>query len=457
MPKSRKGRIGAAASAAASPISPAASSRASRYANRQSLDNARAEEPEVKQTPKKEQTKSAKKPASKEPSPKPVEVPQTNNVEATKEGDAEGDASASGSDEATTEKEGDGEDDEEDKEKKSEKIRAAAADITNGDSAKVTEEVQTIEDESEETVDKPVEEAAKKSEKESDVELIEEEKDKNDDVEIIEEPEKMEVETSKKDKAADKIPNEKSSKNLAIVTGASSGIGAAVCRSLVEAGMVVAGLARRVDKIKELAADLANAPGSLQAYECDLTQETQICDVFKRITSQYGPPSITINNAGYSTNASLLDGNVEDWRSMLDVNIVALCLLTKLSVKSMTEHKMAGHIIHVSSMSGHRVVASSIRTNFYSATKHAVRALTEGLRNELRALQSPIRISSVSPGLVETGFAEAMAGAEEAKKLYSSLKSLTSKDVADTIMHLINAPPHVEITDVLMRPTEQKT
>jgi len=221
---------------------------------------------------------------------------------------------------------------------------------------------------------------------------------------------------------------------LAIVTGASAGIGASICRSLVEAGMVVAGLARRGDRVKALAADLSDAPGSLHAFECDLSKEDQVSEAFTKATAQFGAVHVCVNNAGFSAANSLLDGTVEEWRAMLDVNVVALCLLTQLSVKNMTENDVAGHVVHISSMSGHRVVPSGHKTNFYSATKFAVRALTDGLRNELRAADSNIRISSVSPGSSE------------------ATETLKAEDIAETVMHLIDAPKHLEMSDVVMRP-----
>jgi len=113
-----------------------------------------------------------------------------------------------------------------------------------------------------------------------------------------------------------------------------------------------------------------------------------------------------------------------------------------------------GHIINISSMSGHRVV-SSRPTHFYSATKHAVKALTDGVRNELREMKSNIRITEISPGLVETEFQVRMSGEAAAEKVYSKIKCLQADDIADSVVYALSAPPHVQVHDILMRPTNQ--
>ncbi|RXG61337.1 Dehydrogenase/reductase SDR family member 11 [Armadillidium vulgare] len=141
----------------------------------------------------------------------------------------------------------------------------------------------------------------------------------------------------------------------------------------------------------------------------------------------------------------------------MDVNVIALCLCTKLAVKSMRERNVDdGQIINISSMSGHRVTPSD-STHFYAGTKFAVKALTEGYRQELRVAKSHIRVSMVSPGIVETEFIGRMQNDfEKAKEHYSALESLQAEDIANTVLHIISAPPRVEINDILIRPTEQQ-
>ncbi|XP_043910499.1 dehydrogenase/reductase SDR family member 11 isoform X2 [Protopterus annectens] len=224
---------------------------------------------------------------------------------------------------------------------------------------------------------------------------------------------------------------------VALVTGASVGIGAAIARALVQHGMKVVGCARSVDKIEKLAAECQSAkyPGTLIPYKCDLSNEEEILSMFSAIKTLYQGVDVCINNAGLARPEPLLYGKTEGWRNMIDVNILALSVCTREAYQSMKERDVDdGHIININSMSGHRVLASSI-SHFYSATKFAVTALTEGLRQELREAKSLIRVTCISPGLVETEFAFRLFNdaPEKAAATYESLK----------------------IGDVQMRPTEQ--
>jgi len=242
---------------------------------------------------------------------------------------------------------------------------------------------------------------------------------------------------------------------VALVTGASVGIGAAICRALVSHGLKVVGAARNVDKIQALADELRGHPGSLMAIKCDVSKDADIMAMFAAIKQQHGGVDVCINNAGMSHNKSLLEGTPEQWREMVNINVVGLCLCTREAVSSMRERGVDdGQIIHINSMSGHRVTPSS-STHFYASTKHAVSALTEGLRQELRELKTNIRVASISPGVVETEFFSRMKGdAEAARKFYESMDPIQAKDIADSVVHVISAPKHVQIHDILIRPTQ---
>ena len=139
----------------------------------------------------------------------------------------------------------------------------------------------------------------------------------------------------------------------------------------------------------------------------------------------------------------------------LDVNVIALCICTREAINLMRKlNNDSGHIVHISSMSGHRVPGSGM----YSASKFAVRALTEGLRQELRADQSAIRISSISPGFVETEFAEKYSGsAEAAQQVYSQFPVLQPKDIANGVGYILSQPDYVQVHDLLLRPTQQSS
>ena len=185
----------------------------------------------------------------------------------------------------------------------------------------------------------------------------------------------------------------------------------------------------------------------------DLRDEQQILDGFARIRERFGGVDVLVNNAGFGHVAPLTSGETALWRDMFEVNVIALCVCTREAVRDMQSRGVAGHIIHVSSMAGHRVPGGS---GVYSATKFAVRSLTEGLRAELHAMKSPIRVSAISPGFVETGFAAHYHRSEEkAAQTYGRYKVLEAQDMADTILYLLGTPQHMQVHDVLIRPTAQ--
>ncbi|XP_032946207.1 dehydrogenase/reductase SDR family member 11 isoform X1 [Rhinolophus ferrumequinum] len=263
---------------------------------------------------------------------------------------------------------------------------------------------------------------------------------------------------------------------LALVTGASGGIGAAVVRALVQQGLKVVGCARTVGSIEELAAECKSAgyPGTLIPFRCDLSNEEDILSMFSAIRCQHSGVDICINNAGLARPDTLLSGSTSGWKDMfnmdpcwrhpialpgLQVNVLALSICTREAYQSMKERKVDdGHIININSMSGHRVLPQSV-VHFYSATKYAVTALTEGLRQELREAQTHIRATCISPGLVETQFAFKLhdKDPEKAAATYEHIKCLKPEDVAEAVIYVLSAPPHVQIGDIQMRPTEQVT
>ncbi|KAM7412861.1 hypothetical protein PAMA_020312 [Pampus argenteus] len=246
---------------------------------------------------------------------------------------------------------------------------------------------------------------------------------------------------------------------VALVTGASVGIGAAVAIELVRYGMKVMGCARDVEKIQKLAAECQSEgySGVLVPFKCDLNNEEEILSMFAAIKTQHKGVDVCINNAGLALPESLLGGTTNNWRNMLDVNVLALSICTREAYQSMKERNVDdGHIININSMSGHRVVQKT-DVHFYSATKFAVTALTEGLRQELREANSHIRATCISPGVVKTEFALRLysQNPDKAAASFSKFKPLEAIDVANAVTYVISAPPHVQIGDIQMRPVEQ--
>ncbi len=170
---------------------------------------------------------------------------------------------------------------------------------------------------------------------------------------------------------------------------------------------------------------------------------------------RWGGVDVLVNNAGLGYGSSLLSGETDEWREMLEVNVLGLCLCTREAVKDMRRRGGEGHIFHLSSMAAHRVPPGS---NLYGATKFAVRALTESLRLELHEAELPVRVTSVSPGLVETEFHQRYFGSEEeARRRYSRFKVLEAADIADAVAYALGTPPHVQVHDLLIRSTAQAT
>lgn len=241
---------------------------------------------------------------------------------------------------------------------------------------------------------------------------------------------------------------------VALVTGASAGIGYATALRLAEAGMKVAVCARRMKRLEALAREAEPTPGEILPVQIDLKDEAQLRTLFDRVRKTWGGVDVLVNNAGLGHQAPLMSGDTEAWREMLELNVLSLCICTREAVQDMQRRGVAGHIIHISSMAGHRVPPGS---GVYSATKYAVRALTEALRLELREAGSATRVTEISPGFVETEFAAHYHRSEDkARGIYSHIKVLESQDVAEAVYYVLNQPEHVQIHDVLMRPTHQR-
>jgi NADP-dependent 3-hydroxy acid dehydrogenase YdfG len=241
----------------------------------------------------------------------------------------------------------------------------------------------------------------------------------------------------------------------AVVTGASSGIGAETARALAAAGASVVLGARRRERLEALATELGATGASVVVQAADMRREDDIRRLFEVARAEFGGVDILVNNAGLGLGAPLGSGETERWREMLEVNVLGVAIATREAIQDMERRGAAGHVVHVSSMAAHRVPGPD--SGMYAATKFAVRALTEGLRQELRARQSPIRVSAVSPGYVLTEFTDVFTGRPGAgAELGARLRVLDARDVAEAVVWVVSRPPHVEVHDVLVRPTAQR-
>ncbi|XP_018565965.1 farnesol dehydrogenase-like [Anoplophora glabripennis] len=243
---------------------------------------------------------------------------------------------------------------------------------------------------------------------------------------------------------------------VAIVTGASAGIGAAICEKLVENGLQVVGVARRKEKIEELSQKLIGKSGKLHAVKADLTKEEDILGAFEWVKDNLGPVHILVNNAGIVQFGNLTEGDTESWRQVLDLNVLGLCIATREAIKNMKENNVDGHIIHINSIAGHKV-PNITSFSIYPASKFAVTALTESLRLELNSLESKIRITSISPGATETEFLETSNVDPNDAQLAKAFKTvLRTEDIADAVVYVLSTPPHVQIHELTIKPVNEE-
>ena len=223
-----------------------------------------------------------------------------------------------------------------------------------------------------------------------------------------------------------------------LITGASSGIGRAIAEALLTEGAEVIGLCRSVE----------NLPPGVTPLSCDLSEPDQIATAFSSLDHL----DILINNAGLAYLSPISTGDPEKWKSMWQINVHALGLCSQQALK--LRPPSGGHILNISSLSGHRVPPTG---GFYAATKFAVRAMTEALRSELKLVNSATRISSISPGFVDTPLLDHyFAGREDQlAQTRAEVNMLTPQNIAATALHILSAPPGVEINDVLLRSSDQ--
>ena len=243
---------------------------------------------------------------------------------------------------------------------------------------------------------------------------------------------------------------------VALVTGATSGIGTACARALAPVGMRLALAGRRGERLEELKAELEGAHGAagceVMVIVGDIADPGHIAAMTGGIRQAWGGMDVLINNAGLGHTRPLTESDWEPLQQMLDVNIRAATLCMQEAVKDM-RGKQDAAIINISSLAGHRVVAGSITTSFYAATKHAMRGMTEGVRNELRVAGEQIKIGTISPGLVVTEFHQAAAPSEPPKGY--PFNPLQAEDIASAVLYMLSTQPHVQVGDVVLRSVEQ--
>uniref|UniRef100_A0A1B0CYY7 Dehydrogenase n=2 Tax=Phlebotomus papatasi TaxID=29031 RepID=A0A1B0CYY7_PHLPP len=238
---------------------------------------------------------------------------------------------------------------------------------------------------------------------------------------------------------------------VAVVTGASSGIGAAIARDLVKAGMITVGLARRVERIEALKDDLpSDIRHNLHALKCDVSKEEDIISVFGRIDAKFNGIDVLINNAGIYRETALTDPNNSiHVREVIDTNVMGVVFCTREAFKSMEKHGRNSHVVHINSIAGHKVYCNLEQPpiNIYPASKYAVTAITEIHRQEFIRSKKHIKVTSISPGLVKT---EIFLPAH--KDIFDQLPCLEPEDVSQSVMYALGTPPRVQVHDLTIKP-----
>ncbi len=240
---------------------------------------------------------------------------------------------------------------------------------------------------------------------------------------------------------------------IALVTGASGGIGEDIARTLAGIGMKVAVVARRHERLEALAADCAKTGGQVMACPGDVGKEADVLAIFEAIGQQWGTVDVLVNNAGTGMMSTLENGKWEDWCDTLNINVAAPALCVREALRGMHE-KTEAQIINLSSIYSHRDQVPNF--SFYQASKFAVRALTDTLRAELASKGTRVRVGMISPGMVATEFrGRASGGKFSYESYFEKFKPLLPSDISDAVLYMLSTPPHVQVQDILLSPMGQ--
>jgi NADP-dependent 3-hydroxy acid dehydrogenase YdfG len=234
---------------------------------------------------------------------------------------------------------------------------------------------------------------------------------------------------------------------IAVVTGASSGIGAATARGLARTGFHVVAGARRTERLRALAEEVGAT-----ALTLDVDDPASVEAFRAAVADRHGHADLLVNNAGLAAGLDpIADGDERDWRAMLDTNVLGLLRVTRAFLPLLRAAPHA-HIVNLGSIAGFEVYPGGAG---YAASKHAVRAITQVLRLELNG--EPIRVTEIAPGMVETEFSVVRFRGDQARadQVYAGVQPLTADDIADCIVWAVTRPPHVDIDVMVVRPVAQ--
>ena len=241
-------------------------------------------------------------------------------------------------------------------------------------------------------------------------------------------------------------------KRIALITGASSGIGEACARKFAEGGYDLILTARRAEKLAELKAELEAEGTKVKTLTFDVRDAEAAETAVDSLEPEWRKINVLINNAGLALGLDKeYEGDPDDWNTMIDTNIKGLLTMTRLIVPGMVERN-EGHVINIGSVAGDAAYAKG---NVYCATKAAVKTITDGLRIDLA--ETAVRVTNLKPGLVETNFSNVRfhGDNQRADNVYKGIPPLTGADIADVAFYAASAPKHVQIAEVLILATHQ--
>ena len=241
-------------------------------------------------------------------------------------------------------------------------------------------------------------------------------------------------------------------KKIALITGATSGIGEACARKFAQGGYDLIVTARRADVLSEVKCRLEALGAQVKALVFDVRDAEACKNAIKSLDSQWSRISVLINNAGLALGLKKeYEGDEDDWNIMIDTNIKGLLTMTRLVVPGMVERN-EGHVINIGSVAGDAAYAGG---NVYCATKAAVKTITDGLRIDVA--ETALRVTNIKPGLVESNFSSVrfLGDKQRADSVYNGIQPLTGDDIADVAFYAASAPKHVQIAEVLVLATHQ--
>ncbi len=244
----------------------------------------------------------------------------------------------------------------------------------------------------------------------------------------------------------------KLNRKVAVVTGASSGIGEATAIALAAEGAQVAVAARRADRLETLVKRISDHGGQALSIVADVADDTQAHDMILKANAEFGRVDILVNNAGVMLNGPIDGADTEDWRRMVNTNVLGLMYATHAALPIM-KAQGEGHIVNISSVAGRIAQAGS---GVYNATKWAVGGFSEALRQEVH--KDKIRVTIIEPGAVATELTDHITNPAAKERIQAWVKSLTpleSEDIAAAIVYAVTQPMRVNVNEILIRPTDQ--